>query len=278
MTTTAAPEQTSCIRWNRRRHSEAPIYTVNPSMYSVELIPRDMAREFIEMHHYSGTFPAARLCVGLFRAGRLIRGMSELVGVSVASVGQQKAAGPCYAPGTAPEDTVELGRFVLLDDEPANTETFKLKRFMKLLRLHKPDVKFLLSYSDPFERRNAAGEVVKVGHFGIIYQAHNARYFGQGKARNKEMTRTGKIVCARTIAKIPKQHKGWRSALAELERDTGLSLRVGESLEAFVERALATLTVIRHPGNHAYGWALERGLQLKAAKPYPKPPKTEVIR
>lgn len=266
------------IRWHKRRHSEAPIYTVDPSQYGFEVIPRDVARSFVELHHYSATFVASRLCVGLFRAGRLIKGVDDLVGVAAFSVGQQKASGPCYAPGTEPGDTVELGRFVLLDDEPPNTETFYLKRAMRLLRDHKPDVKFLLSYSDPFERRDAAGNIVKVGHFGMIYQAHNARYFGQGKARNKEMTPTGKIVCARTIAKIAhkgtKKGKGWASALRELERDTGLMLRVGESLESFVHRALATLTTVRHPGNHAYGWPLERGLQLKPAKPYPKPPKT----
>lgn len=262
------------IRWHKRRHSEAPIYTVDPKQYSCEVIPRDMARAFVVQHHYAETYVAARLSVGLFRAGRLIRGVDDLVGVAAFSVGQQRAAGPCYAPGTEPEDTVELGRFVLLDDEPANSETFFLKRAMRQLRAHKPDVKFLLSYSDPFERCDEFGQVVKVGHFGLIYQAHNARYFGQGKARNKEMTRRGKIVCARTIAKIPKKHKGWASALRELERDTGLTLRVGESLESFVDRALKTLTTVRHPGNHAYGWALERGLQLKAAAPYPKPPKT----
>ncbi len=58
--------------------------------------------------------------------------------------------------------TWELARLWVADAEPRNTESWFLSRAVKLVRRHRPDVRFLVSYADP-----------SVGHEGYIYRAAN---------------------------------------------------------------------------------------------------------
>lgn len=59
-------------RWVPERH------VVDTSGLEVELVEESVAKHFILTHHYSGSYPAARLRVGLYERG-------ELVGVAVYS-------------------------------------------------------------------------------------------------------------------------------------------------------------------------------------------------
>ena len=52
---------------------------IDASRFAVDVLEEQPARAFVEQHHYSGTFPAKRLAVGLWR-GR------ELAGAAVFSV------------------------------------------------------------------------------------------------------------------------------------------------------------------------------------------------
>ena len=114
-------------RWRARRVSYRPAgEVIDPCAYEVAAIGDDAtARAFVVAHHYSGSYPAARERVGLYRAG-------ELVGVAVFSrPGQARVldALPCDAAAS-----VELGRFVLLDSVPGNGESWFLARAIDLLR------------------------------------------------------------------------------------------------------------------------------------------------
>lgn len=58
-----------CQRWTRRRDSYRPAgEPIDPSRYGVELIAEQVARDFVVREHYSGSYPAARCRVGLFRS------------------------------------------------------------------------------------------------------------------------------------------------------------------------------------------------------------------
>lgn len=74
-------------RWTERRESRRPAgELIQTSAYDVAEIHSDaIARAFVECHHYSGSYPAARFRFGLYRFG-------VLSGVAVFSVGASGAA------------------------------------------------------------------------------------------------------------------------------------------------------------------------------------------
>src|ERR671937_3248818 len=80
---------------------------------------------FLE-HHYAGSYPAARWRFGLFRR-------SVLQGVAVFSHPCHDRVLTAVFPGRA-TDSVELGRFILLDGVPGNGESWFLGRCFAHLR------------------------------------------------------------------------------------------------------------------------------------------------
>ncbi len=72
-------------------------------------------------------------------------------------------------------DSVELGRFVLLDSVPANGEI--LARAFECLR--RKGLAGVVSFSDPVPRTKMDGTIIHRGHFGICYQATSATFLGR---------------------------------------------------------------------------------------------------
>ncbi len=251
-------------RWRERRDLYRPAgETIRTAEYDVGLL-RDEARAkaFVEAHHYSGSYPAARFRVGLFRRG-------ELVGVAVFSVPARAACLDVLPGGRA--TGVELGRFVLLDDVPANGETWTLGRAFELLR--REGVAGVVSFSDPEPRADAAGRRVFAGHIGTAYQAHNAVYLGRSKPGCVHLLPDGTLFHPRAAAKIRSGHQGRRYAAAVLERHGAAPLENGEDAGAWLDLWLPRLTRrVRHSGNHKYAWALEAlgRRRMPASLRYPK--------
>jgi len=56
-------------RWRERIGSfRRPDESINPTRYEVAALDEDrIAKSFIQTHHYSGTYPAARFRFGLYR-------------------------------------------------------------------------------------------------------------------------------------------------------------------------------------------------------------------
>lgn len=257
-------------RWRQHRASyrppEEPICT---RLHEVEPIEDDAtARDFVEGHHYSGTYPAARFRYGLYRRG-------QLAGVAVFSHPCSDKVLTNVFP-VAPRRSVELGRFVLLDEVEGNGETWFLARAFELLRrVRLPDgarLAGVVSFSDPVPRATAAGALVFPGHLGTIYQAHNGRYLGRGTPRTLRLLPDGTVLSARATQKIRKLERGWRYAADQLERAGAAPLDLTDPagwLRTWLPRLTRTL---RHPGNHRYAWPLARQLRdrLPAAQPYPK--------
>lgn len=134
-----------------------PRETIRPVEYDVCEIPDDTtAGEFVRLHHYSGSMGAARVRVGLYRRGRL-------VGVAVFSHPCSDAVLTKTFPVPA-RNAVELGRFVLLDEVPANGESFFLARGFEIVRTH--GIVGVVTFSDPVPRRT-------IGRTGVTWTLWN---------------------------------------------------------------------------------------------------------
>jgi hypothetical protein len=235
--------------------------------FRFDVIHRDFARLFVERHHYLGSMPAARLSVGMFE-----RATETLVGVAVFSQPSSQKSVPKRT-GLDPQAGINLGRFVLLDRVPTNGETMFLGQAFRLLRRAKPDVRAVVSYSDPMERTTSAGEVVMPGHWGCIYQAHNGRYVGRTKGETVYLTADGRSVQPRSLSKLRNGEKGGGAYYETLLEMGAPERRRGEHWRTWATRSLDSFRRHRHPGNHVYVWGLDRrsSRSFPSALPYPKP-------
>lgn len=255
-------------RWRERRDTyRPPTETIRTRLYDVAPIVRDsVARTFVEAHHYSGTYPAARFRYGLYRLG-------HLVGVAVFSHPCNNRVLTNVFPGLPPLEAVELGRFVLLDEVPGNGETWFLARSFDHLR-RETDVRGVVSFSDPVARKDAGGSAVFPGHIGTIYQAHNGRFLGRSTARVLRLLPDGTVFSARAASKIRAGSKGWRYASGRLVAFGAKPLEDDASEErrrAWLRDWTGRLTRrLRHPGNLRYAWPLDRHVALPDGGAYPK--------
>jgi len=224
--------------------------------YSVDVVEERVAREFVTTHHYSASYPAAVLRVGLF--GR----RANLLGVAVFSVPMNERVVPFHC-GVPPRQGVELGRFVLLDSDeaPRNSESYFLKRALATLRVEKPEMKSVVSYCDPVPRIAADGTVRLRGHIGTVYQSSNARYVGRASARTLHMLSDGTILSPRTVSKIRLEEVGCQAAERYLEQLGAPKREHLMSPAAWVKSILdsALVTKVRHPGNHVFLFPLAKG-------------------
>jgi hypothetical protein len=251
-------------RWRDRRGVYRPAgEVIVPRDYEVAAIADDTtARTFVRRHHYSGSFPAARLRFGLYRR-------DALVGVVVLSqpVRDASLAG---LPGAGLE-RAELGRLVLLDDVPANGESWMLARCFELAA-HEGLVS-LVSFSDPVPRTTSGGARVFAGHVGCCYQASNATYRGRTRAETRRLLPDATVFHNRAAAKIRKRERGWRPAMELLVSHGAEPLRDEEDATAWLARWLPRICrPLAHSGNHRYLFGLTRAARrhLPPSLPYPK--------
>lgn len=264
-------------RWRRRRASYRPAREViRPADYEVAEIDEATAKAFVVTHHYSGTYPAARFRVGLFRR-------EQLVGVAVFSQPARNEVLTNVFPTGCVLDSVELGRYVLLDSVPGNGESFFLARCFDYLR--RLGLVGVIAFSDPVPRRTADGHLFKPGHVGVIYQAANAVYLGRATPRSLHLLPDATVLSARALQKIRAGERGWRYAVGRLVGQGAEAPRCWpygadvDELRAWLPNALNITRRLRHPGNHRYGWSLSRAARrfLERAGPYPKRPEPEAL-
>jgi hypothetical protein len=208
-------------RWRERRESYRPAgEPINPRLYEVAELAGDReAKAFILAHHYSASYPSARVRFGLFTRGCL-------VGVAVFSHPCNDRVLTSVFP-LSPLDSVELGRFVLLDSVPANGESWFLTRTFECLR--RKGLSGVVSFSDPVPRTKADGTIVHRGHIGTCYQATSATFLGRTEPRTIRLLPDGTLLNDRTIQKIRSGEQGWHYAAALLETFGAESMPGGES-------------------------------------------------
>lgn len=262
-----------CQRWRDRRPRYRPAgERFDTSRAAVQVIDEGAAKAFVRQHHYSGTYPAARVRAGLFIKDRFSR--ERLAGVAVFSVPMHQAIVPNYFGGLAPNAGVELGRLVLLDEVPGNAESWFVARAFRALKGELAGVDGVLSYSDPVERLNEAGELVKRGHVGIVYQALNATYLGRARGGTQILASNGQVVNRRTLSKLRNDEVGAGYAYEQLRELGAPERKPLEDGKAYAERAILEggFRKMRHPGNHTYVWWLgDRARRPTwSTLPYPK--------
>jgi hypothetical protein len=251
-------------RWRDRRGFYRPAgEPIATNRYEVAVIPDDKTAEaFVVRHHYAASYPAARFRVGLYRG-------AELVGLVVLSQPMHNAV---LAPlRLSLAESAELGRLVLLDDVPANGESWLVARAFELARA--AGFRGIVSDADPMLTRDVTGRVVCRGHVGTVYQATNAVYFGQTDRRTRYLLPDGRVFLQRGASKIRNRERGWQGAAAKLERYGAPHLGEREDARAWLTTWLPRLTRrVRHPGNHRYLFALDKHARrlLPPTKPYPK--------
>lgn len=248
-------------RWRDRRSSFRPAgELIQTEDYEIsELAGNKDARAFVEKHHYSGSYPAARFRYGLYHR------REGLVGVAVYSHPVNDRTLTSLFPGNVLEG-VELGRFVLLDQVPGNAETWFLARTFELLRTS--GITGVVSFSDPHPRTTVNGGRVFCGHVGTIYQAHNAVYLGRGTARPILLLPDGTVFSARCVSKIQTLDVGWKYS-AELLQHFGADILdpQWEDPRVWLAYWLGKLTrKLKHTGNLKYGWGLTPQMKRWCAK------------
>lgn len=254
-------------RWNHRHTSyRRPDEVITPAHYDVAALDEPTAKRFILTHHYSGSYPAARVRLGLYKGGRL-------VGVAVFShpMNDRAVTGVFGCQAT---EALELGRFVLLDEIPGNGETWFLARAFAVLRAsgcHGQEIRGVVSFSDPWRRTDQNGHIVHRGHIGTIYQAHNGIYLGQTERRTIRLLPDGALLSPRAMQKIRAREQGFDYA-SNLLIQHGADA-VWDNSTAWLNHWIERLTrKERHPGMHKYAWGLikQTRRQLPESLPFPK--------
>lgn len=252
-------------RWRDGRARYRPAgETIRTRDHEIAEIPDDTtARSFIEAHHYSGTYPAAKERFGLYRRG-------ALVGVAVFSVPCNGATLTKVFPHAALDSLVELGRFTLLDLVESNGETWFKARCRELLK--RAGYVGLVSFSDDVARTDTEGRQIFCGHLGTIYQASNAVFLGRGTARTLKLLPDGRVFSDRAAQKVRAGEQGWRYAAKQLVAFGATPApENNEERRAWLKHWTTILTrPLRHPGNLKYAWSLDRAVRLPPSLPYPK--------
>lgn len=241
------PASDTCQRWAHGQHSwrHRSEGGFDRSRYDVAPIAGDTtASAFVLAHHYSGTYPSARLRYGIYEGERLL-------GVAVLSSPTNNKVLTNVFPDLAPHyESLELGRFVLADEVPANAETWFLARAFELAA--REDVAGIVSFADP-EPHTVGGRVIFGGHIGTIYKAKGARYCGRATPRTLHVLPDGAVLNARAMQKVRGGERGHEYVERMLVGHGARVPRAGENMTAWLAEALAaTARTMRHRGVHRY--------------------------
>jgi len=190
-------------RWRNGRERYRPAReTIATREYEITETQSDqLIGEFLAKHHYLRSTPPARFRFCLHRAG-------QLVGAAVFShpTNDLSITGTF---GCAAIETVELSRLVLLDEVPANGESYFVGACLR--RLRALGLAGVISFADPVLRSTADGRLVKPGNVGTFYQALNACLVGRSTARTLRLLPDGSVLADRTIQKLRKGEPGTRA-------------------------------------------------------------------
>jgi hypothetical protein len=267
------PASGACQRWSQGQHSwrRRRDGGFDKSLYAVRRIDKTLSKHFVERHHYLHTFVAERLSWGLYRG-------NHLVGVAVFGVPSNTAVLTNVFPDLVPyRRTLALSRFVLLDEVPANGETWFLGQVFAAAA--REELRGVVSFADPVVRRAADGTIKVPGHRGTIYQAKGAVALGRSTPGIVVVLPDGTTLDRRAKSKVRRGERGHEYVERRLISFGASRRRRGESGEAFLARALveARAVELRHGGCYRYAFQLGITKAERAAVrialpvgPYPK--------
>jgi hypothetical protein len=267
-------------RWRHRAHQWRRVDEggFEADRYTVSAIDEQPAAAFVRRHHYSSSWPSTKYRFGLHDH----RGGSRLVGVIALGVPMSNAVLTKPFPRLTPNvESLELSRLVLLDEVPANGESWFSAAAFRLAAEH--GVRGVVAFSDPVARwrRTSHGpQLVKPGHCGVVYQALNFDYLGRGTRRSLVVLPDASVLPARSIAKVTGGERGRDGVINRLVALGASRPEPGEDGSQWLRAALQAVGAYRvaHQGNHRYALRLGRTRAERtririglAAQSYPKP-------
>lgn len=238
--------------------------------YEVAPLGRDRdAREFLSSNHYLTGYPAALVRLGLHHG-------PFLVGVAVFSAPMSNHVLTGAFPDLVPnQESMELGRFALLEPEPGNAESWFLGQCFRYLA--ERGVRGIVSFSDPTPRLDRTGQPVFGGHIGTIYQATNFQPAGRTRTTAVTLLPDGSVLGRREEQKVVAQERGHAYVERRLYALGAPQRQAGEEPADWLRRVYAALGVRRQRelGKHRYVQAIgpRRRLVrigLDTSGPYPK--------
>lgn len=243
-------------RWSNRRPSW--LHTseggFNPARYSVTELDWKTALDFVVTHHYSGAFSSA-----VRRYGLIDRWADRLVGVCILGNGMREAVLTSAFPALTPyTQCLELSRLVLLDEIPANAESWFVASAIDAASAGGRGLRGAVMYSDPNARRTPAG-LVMPGHLGIVYQSLNCWYVGPSKPRWEDHLPDGTVFPERSASKIRGLERGHGGAVRRLVQlgaanPGDLTRMTGDQRAEWTTAALTQVGAVRtrRLGKHRY--------------------------
>jgi hypothetical protein len=138
---------------------------VDTSRVFIREINKAIAKDMIVTYHYSHAWTMCRYALGVFYKTDekdILENDEKLIGVAVYGFPVGRSAVTSIIDGLGNDQCLELTRLFIHDGYGSNIESYALGQTFKWLRENAPNIKMLLSYSDPFQ-----------GHLGGIYRATN---------------------------------------------------------------------------------------------------------
>jgi hypothetical protein len=256
-------------RWYRD-HAGAP--RLDPRRYHVQPIDQAAAAAWLARHHYLRTLAGRQWLYGLLDE-QASDCASSLVGVAVFGPGMPNVLPALFA-GLAPnQDSTELLRFGLLDDVPANGESYFLVAAFAILA-HE-GVAAVASFSDPVVRWSADGQIVAPGHVGTCYAAAGALYTGRTRPVTYRLfPDDAALLHPRMLAKYRAGDPNAGGVERALVAHGALARSPAEDPATYLDRFLPRLTLpFRHGGLHRYAFTIgphARAVRLtRHTLPYP---------
>ena len=150
---------------------------VDKSRVTVREISKNVARDFIEAHHYTHKFSSTRYALGVFYVEdtehMFFAGANEkLIGCMTYGHPVSNRTVDSITDGLELDEVLELTRLVCLDGYGKNLESFVIAQSFDWMKKNDPKVKVLVSYADPEQ-----------AHTGGIYRATNWLYQGCGYSK-----------------------------------------------------------------------------------------------
>jgi hypothetical protein len=147
---------------NLFEYNEPQKENVEVTNLKMQIVDNSFAKQFMSSHHYSGTCPNLYYALGFYHKGQIV------CMVCFGPPSGRLLAQAIMEGGNA-KNVCELVRLFAFDWGPKNTESYCIGQSLSWLQNNAPDMRVVVSYADPNQ-----------GHLGIIYQATNWLYTGQG--------------------------------------------------------------------------------------------------
>lgn len=248
------PASPWCQRWTpARRHTWRHLSEggFDARRYVVAPVDEVTGRDFVVAHHYSGTWPAAARRYGLFDE------VGDLLGVCVLGIPMSAAVLSNVFPDLEPMvESLELSRLVLVDQVPANAESWFIAR--AFADAAAAGVRGVVAFADPVPRF-VDGHRVFPGHRGVIYMASNAAAIGRSTPRTLTLV-GGRVLSDRSAQKVRRDERGHQHVEQQLVRRGADPRRAGQPGGEWLAEALHRVgaTRLRHRGNYRYAFRLGR--------------------